>query len=151
MNRHQRRAAAKSGQETRVPAGSTAGQQSGEKGEANQFAQAGGKAESEVTLVDLSDLDISFSQDGEGADRNFKPAVGAAAGKQNQASPKRRSGLLMRWFSRLLLSRWVLARVSNPEVERLLMLLALESNRKDVADELTRREALRGINAKPRR
>jgi hypothetical protein len=58
-------------------------------------------------------------------------------------SAKPKSGLVMRFFSKLLLSRWVLKRVDNPEVERLLMSVALEANRKDVIDELTRRQALR--------
>jgi hypothetical protein len=43
----------------------------------------------------------------------------------------------------VLLSRWLLARVKNPEVERLLITVAMEAGRQDVADELIRRQSIR--------
>jgi hypothetical protein len=151
MNRHQRRAAAKSSQDAKVSADSSSRLHSGDNVESDPSGQTGIKSESEVTLVDLSDLDIGFGPAGASPDSGARQPSETASGKPKPASPQRRSGILMRWFSRILLSRWVLARVSNPEVERLLMMVALETNRKDAADELTRREAMRGLNTKARR
>ncbi len=50
---------------------------------------------------------------------------------------------MTRLLARVLLSRWVLARVHHPDVERLLISFASEANRTEVADELIRRQALR--------
>jgi hypothetical protein len=63
--------------------------------------------------------------------------------KVNAAPDKPKAGLLLRLFSRLLLSRFVLNRVSQPEVQRLLMSVAIEVDRKDVVDELQRRDQMR--------
>jgi hypothetical protein len=58
---------------------------------------------------------------------------------QNDTQPSKPSWLL-RVVSRVMLSRWVRARVQNPEVERLLISIARETGRMDVADELMRRQ-----------
>lgn len=63
--------------------------------------------------------------------------------KAKAAQDKPKAGLLLRLFSRLLLSRFVLNRVSQPEVQRLLMSIAIEVDRKDVVDELQRRDQMR--------
>lgn len=52
-------------------------------------------------------------------------------------------GLIVRLIAKLLLSRWVLNRVSNPSIESLLSTVATQLGRDDVADELARRQALR--------
>jgi hypothetical protein len=44
----------------------------------------------------------------------------------------------------VLLSRWVLKRVKNPAVQQLLISVAMEAGRPEVADELIRRRALGG-------
>ena len=51
--------------------------------------------------------------------------------------------LMVRVLAKILLSPWVLARVQHPDVDRLLMNFAIQTNRIDVADELTRRQAMR--------
>jgi len=58
---------------------------------------------------------------------------------------KKSPGLMMRIFSGVLLSKFVLSRVKQPEVENLLMSVAIEANRQDVVDELSRRAATRSI------
>lgn len=50
---------------------------------------------------------------------------------------------MLRLVARILLSRWLLARVKNPEVERLLISVAMEAGRVEVADELIRRQTMR--------
>ncbi len=65
------------------------------------------------------------------------------ANESDADAPPAKPSSVMRLFSSLLLSRWVLARVKNPEVERILISFALEAGRQDVADELIRRQAMR--------
>lgn len=67
----------------------------------------------------------------------------AAPTVSDPRTPPARPSLLTRLLARVLLSRWVLARVHHPDVERLLISFASEANRTEVADELIRRQALR--------
>jgi len=50
---------------------------------------------------------------------------------------------MLRLAARVLLSRWVLARVKAPDVERLLISVAVQAGRPEVADELRRRQIAR--------
>jgi hypothetical protein len=68
------------------------------------------------------------------------PASGTAAPMQTAGPAK--PTLTVRLLSKILLSRWVLARVQHPDVERLLMGFATETGRQDVVDELIRRQAM---------
>jgi hypothetical protein len=68
--------------------------------------------------------------------------VVAARGAGANGPPVKPSWVL-RLVARVLLSRWLLARVKNPEVERLLISVAMEAGRPEIADELIRRQTLR--------
>ncbi len=71
-----------------------------------------------------------------------EPAARAGAetpGAPEQAAPAKPSWVL-RLVARVLLSRWVLARVKNPDVERLLISVAMEAGRPEIATELRRRQ-----------
>lgn len=78
-----------------------------------------------------------------------QPAANANAGYVPTSRPPdasaaaARPSFLLRAFSRVLLSQWVIARVDNPQVEQLLMSLAMEAKRPEVADQILRRRALR--------
>jgi hypothetical protein len=61
-------------------------------------------------------------------------------------APTHKPALITRLLATVLLSRWVLARVQHPDVERLLINFATEAGRFDVADDLARRQAMRGQN-----
>lgn len=69
-------------------------------------------------------------------------AVGTPTGSPAPAAAGKPSRML-RLVARILLSRWLLARVKNPEVERLLISVAMEAGRVEVADELIRRQTMR--------
>ena len=75
------------------------------------------------------------------------PVAAAVDYPPNQPIPK--PTLITRLLASVLLSRWILARVQHPDVERLLINFALEAGRHDVADELSRRQTLRGQNHTP--
>ena len=66
-----------------------------------------------------------------------------APASSNPPPLKGKPGFLSRCFASILLSRWVLKRVHHPEAERLLIALAMEGGRPEVADELVRRQAMR--------
>jgi hypothetical protein len=53
-------------------------------------------------------------------------------------------GIFIRLLAKVILSRWILNRVKHSDVERLLITFAAEAGKPDIADELTRRQALRG-------
>jgi hypothetical protein len=61
--------------------------------------------------------------------------------------PRAKPSLLLRLFSRILLADWILSRVQNPQVEQLLITLAMESGRPEAADRIMRRQALRRLTA----
>ncbi|MBL8642879.1 MAG: hypothetical protein JNK21_03015 [Rhodospirillaceae bacterium] len=111
MNRHQRRAAAKSPPKPQPAQQSTLSLAMSPAGDGVSFPK-----------IDLS---------GDAA-----PTV-----RTDGAPP----GLGLRLFSKILLSKFVLNRVKQPEVEKLLMSVALEVGRTDVVDELTRRQAARSV------
>ena len=67
----------------------------------------------------------------------------ARSAPEAPGTPVGKPSLLLRLVAGALLSKWVLARVKNPEIERLLISVAMESGRTDAADELTRRQARR--------
>lgn len=56
---------------------------------------------------------------------------------------QRKPSFWLKLFSKVLLSRWIVARVQHPQVEQLLISLALESGRPEVADQIVRRQALK--------
>jgi len=66
------------------------------------------------------------------------PLVDRAAIEKTQ-----QPGIILRVAAKILLSQWVLARVQHHDAERLLISLALEVGRRNVADALLRRQALR--------
>jgi hypothetical protein len=68
-------------------------------------------------------------------------AFGAENGSSAPAAAK--PSWVLRLVARILLSRWLLARVKNPEVERMLISMAMEAGRTEVADELIRRQTMR--------
>ena len=70
------------------------------------------------------------------------PPMTPAAGKSAKELPHKPT-LITRLLATVLLSRWVLARVEHPDVERLLINFATEAGRVDVADGLIRRQTLR--------
>jgi hypothetical protein len=58
-------------------------------------------------------------------------------------APAQKNGFFVRLLAKVLFAPWVLRRISNPVVEELLIPVAKQLGRHDVADELIRREALR--------
>jgi hypothetical protein len=138
MNRHERRAA----KAATKPATETAASSSG-----IDITFPGGLPSSSNIEIDLSP-DLRSPTHQRPIIRNEESSfLSLAQTKAGATAPsaheKPKAGLGMRLFSALLLSRFVLKRVKQPEVERLLMSVALEAGRQDVVDELTRRDALR--------
>jgi hypothetical protein len=103
---------------------------------AAQRQQAHGSAESETPVnvpTDLNALRITLPDD---------LAMPSGTLQAEDIVPAKPS-LVIRALAKILLSPWVLARVQHPDVERLLISFAVQTNRIDVVDELTRRQAMR--------
>jgi hypothetical protein len=138
MNRHQRRAAAKSASEQdNLDAKMRRGAATSHSGPSLSGETA---IESPVhfTADDLPRMQTS-------SDSTLNTSFLSSSGNRSEFATRTRPGLALRLFSRIILSNWILSRVRNPEVERLLMSVAFEAGRTDVVDELTRREALRRV------
>jgi len=103
---------------------------------AAQRQQTHGSAESETPVnvpADLNALRITLPDD---------LAMPYGTLQAEDIVPAKPS-LVIRALAKILLSPWVLARVQHPDVERLLISFAVQTNRVDVVDELTRRQAMR--------
>lgn len=70
------------------------------------------------------------------------PAFGNGTGSPAPDAGAKPSWVL-RLVARVLLSRWLLARVKNHDVESLLISVAMQAGRTEVADELIRRQTMR--------
>lgn len=121
MNRHERRAASKTkpseSQRSRQP----------ERASFQSSSVSQGDSNSANIEIDLGLPATPF---------NFQSAI--ITGPNDSQKSKR--GFVFRVFAKIMLSKFILSRISHPEIENILYSIASQSGRQDVMDELLLRE-----------